>query len=65
MYSCHSTGGTQVFGFTKDHTIVTMQEHCVGINEKLLVVSTECVDSEQQSWRYANKVSNVTFGWKF
>lgn len=60
MYNCHGSGGNQMFGFSKDQTIITLQELCIGINEKLhTVISEKCLDKEQQWWHYDNKVLNT------
>lgn len=57
MYNCHGMGGNQIFSFSKDQTIGTLQEFCLGVDgNQHQVISSKCRDNEHQWWQYNKQV---------
>lgn len=57
LWPCHG-GGRQFFAFAKSGQIVTVEEHCVGINHLNVVILVHCSDTDKtQQWTLIPKVS--------
>lgn len=58
LWPCHGFGGKQFFGFEKSGQIVTVEEHCVGVNLLNEVILVHCSDTDKtQRWTFDRKVS--------
>lgn len=62
LYPCHGYGGQQFFAFEKSGQIVSVEEHCVGINHSNDVVLVHCSNTDKtQRWTFNQKVSVCKF----
>lgn len=57
LWPCHRYGGGQFFAFEKSGQVVTVEEHCVGINHLKEVILVHCSDTDKtQQWTLNQKV---------
>lgn len=55
LWPCHGFGGKQFFAFEKSGQIVTVEEHCVGINRLNEVILVHCSNADEtQRWTFKN-----------
>lgn len=61
LWPCHGSGGNQFFAFEKSGLIVTVEEICVGVNDKKEVILVNCTGGEKSKlWDYDEKVGKRT-----
>lgn len=57
LWPCHHFGGSQFFAFERYGQIVTVEEHCVGINQYNEVILIPCLDTDTtQRWTFNYEV---------
>lgn len=59
LYECHGAGGNQFMAFEKSGHLLTINEYCVGANDKSVILVHCSESNKSQLWNYDNEVCTI------